>query len=181
MHVFVLCLCSCGDAGLGKSAESLTHWPWHHCLKVCHLGMIQEVESVCLVSGGGYGDDWGEVPGTELQRNINCEQVRLSWQLRMQSVCLSQTNGSARVAFIWFFHITERYVFTEPAPAVIDPYCHSNEYVCVCVPQRGDLILAPVGQWAHILPSKQPTTQGMVTRHTVFSPLLGWTCQLHPV
>ncbi len=42
----------------------------------------------------------GEVPGTELQRNINCEQVRLSWQLRMQSVCLNQTNGSAWVAFI---------------------------------------------------------------------------------
>ncbi len=55
---------------------------------------------MCLVSGGGYGDDWGEVPGTELQRKINCEQVRLSWQLWMQSVCLNQTNGSARVAFI---------------------------------------------------------------------------------
>ncbi len=49
----------------------------------------------------------------------------------------------------------------------------SLQWICVCVPQRGDLILAPVGQWAHILPSKQPTTQGMVTRHTIllfFSP-----------
>ncbi len=171
MHVYVLCLCSCGDAGLGKSAESLTHWPWHHCLKVCHLGMIQEVESVCFVSGGGYGHDW-------------CKFLEQSFR-GTETVCKSDYPGSCRrKVCVWVKQMVWNGLHTFDSSVLQSVMCLQSgsscnrpilslQWICVCVPQRGDLILAPVGQWAHILPSKQPTTQGMVTRHTIllfFSP-----------
>jgi len=106
----VLCLCSCGDAGHGKSVESLTHWPWHHRLKVCHLGLIQEVERVCSVSGGG----WLGVEVNSWKCNISswnraseeqklCKSDYLS-RCKMQSVRLSLRNGFAHV---WLFYVTE--------------------------------------------------------------------------
>ncbi len=180
MHVFVLCLCSCGDAGLGKSAESLTHWPWHHCLKVCHLGMIQEVESVCLVSGGGYGDDWRGSSWNRAseEHKLWASQIILA---AADAKCVFESNKWFGAGCIHLILPYYRALYVYGAGSCCNRPILSLQWMCVCVPQRGDLILAPVGQWAHILPSKQPTTQGMVTRHTVFSPLLGWTCQLHPV